>query len=265
MNKKKMMLNKKKIFSSLPCVARFFYVKLEVEFKDSNYGTFKQVKVKDVAENTFRNFKTNKFVITDKNFRFADKSNGSIIEVAKGAVGRLVIQGKNAKIKTKGNVEIKPHGKKASISKVEVEGGKLILNLKQLINAITEILIQKAAVVDITGGKDAKLNVVVGKEAKGATIKSDSTVNLVVNAEIVINLIGNAGGSKIEVADGVKVEVVVGSDVKGTVTVGDTEVKAGDKVKLEVCDKCHPFFTGQQKVVDTEGRVDKFNKKHKLN
>ena len=39
-------------------------------------------------------------------------------------------------------------------------------------------------------------------------------------------------------------------------------VKAGDTVKLEVCDKCHPFFTGQQKLVDTEGRVDKFNKKH---
>ena len=41
-------------------------------------------------------------------------------------------------------------------------------------------------------------------------------------------------------------------------------VKAGDIVKLEVCDKCHPFFTGQQKLVDTEGRVDKFYKKHKL-
>ncbi len=41
-------------------------------------------------------------------------------------------------------------------------------------------------------------------------------------------------------------------------------VKAGDTVKLEVCDKCHPFFTGQQKLVDTEGRVDRFNKKHKL-
>ena len=39
-------------------------------------------------------------------------------------------------------------------------------------------------------------------------------------------------------------------------------VKAGDVVKTEVCDKCHPFFTGQQKLVDTEGRVDKFNKKH---
>ncbi len=37
--------------------------------------------------------------------------------------------------------------------------------------------------------------------------------------------------------------------------------KSGDVVKLEVCDKCHPFFTGQQKLVDTEGRVDKFNKK----
>lgn len=39
-------------------------------------------------------------------------------------------------------------------------------------------------------------------------------------------------------------------------------VKDGDVVKTEVCDKCHPFFTGQQKLVDTEGRVDKFNKKH---
>ena len=39
-------------------------------------------------------------------------------------------------------------------------------------------------------------------------------------------------------------------------------VKEGDIVKTEVCDKCHPFFTGQQKLVDTEGRVDKFNKKH---
>ena len=34
------------------------------------------------------------------------------------------------------------------------------------------------------------------------------------------------------------------------------------ELHVEVCDKCHPFFTGQQKLVDTEGRVDKFNKKH---
>ena len=42
-------------------------------------------------------------------------------------------------------------------------------------------------------------------------------------------------------------------------------VKAGDVIKLEVCDNCHPFFTGKQKIVDTEGRGDKFNKKFKLN
>ena len=29
-----------------------------------------------------------------------------------------------------------------------------------------------------------------------------------------------------------------------------------------VCSKCHPFFTGKQKLVDTSGRVDKFNKKY---
>lgn len=40
--------------------------------------------------------------------------------------------------------------------------------------------------------------------------------------------------------------------------------KAGDTIKIEVCDKCHPFFTGQQKLVDTEGRVDKFLKRHNL-
>lgn len=42
-------------------------------------------------------------------------------------------------------------------------------------------------------------------------------------------------------------------------------VKGGDVIKLEVCDKCHPFYSGQQKIVDTEGRVDKFNKKYKIN
>ena len=41
-------------------------------------------------------------------------------------------------------------------------------------------------------------------------------------------------------------------------------VKEGDVIKLEVCDKCHPFYSGQQKIVDTEGRVDKFNKKYKI-
>jgi large subunit ribosomal protein L31 len=32
-------------------------------------------------------------------------------------------------------------------------------------------------------------------------------------------------------------------------------------VRVEICSNCHPFFTGRQKLVDTEGRVDRFQKK----
>jgi large subunit ribosomal protein L31 len=32
-------------------------------------------------------------------------------------------------------------------------------------------------------------------------------------------------------------------------------------MSVEICSKCHPFFTGKQKIVDTEGRVDRFRKK----
>ncbi len=39
--------------------------------------------------------------------------------------------------------------------------------------------------------------------------------------------------------------------------------QSGDKLKVEICSSCHPFFTGQQKLVDTAGRVDKFLKKYK--
>ena len=33
------------------------------------------------------------------------------------------------------------------------------------------------------------------------------------------------------------------------------------ELHLEICSACHPFFTGRQKLVDTEGRVDRFQKK----
>lgn len=33
-------------------------------------------------------------------------------------------------------------------------------------------------------------------------------------------------------------------------------------IKVDICSKCHPFFTGKQKIVDTEGRVEKFKKKY---
>ena len=34
-----------------------------------------------------------------------------------------------------------------------------------------------------------------------------------------------------------------------------------ENIKIEICSKCHPFYTGKQKLVDTSGRVDKYNKK----
>jgi large subunit ribosomal protein L31 len=33
------------------------------------------------------------------------------------------------------------------------------------------------------------------------------------------------------------------------------------KIEVDVCSKCHPFFTGQQKFVDIKGRIDKFKEK----
>ena len=35
-------------------------------------------------------------------------------------------------------------------------------------------------------------------------------------------------------------------------------------IKVEICSKCHPFYTGKQKLVDSGGRVDKFNKRFGL-
>ena len=37
-----------------------------------------------------------------------------------------------------------------------------------------------------------------------------------------------------------------------------------EDVRVEICSKCHPFFTGKQKLVDSGGRVDKFRKKCNL-
>ena len=43
-----------------------------------------------------------------------------------------------------------------------------------------------------------------------------------------------------------------------TFTTGTTK---GTDLRTEICAACHPFFTGTQKIVDTEGRVDRFMKK----
>lgn len=41
-----------------------------------------------------------------------------------------------------------------------------------------------------------------------------------------------------------------------------TRSTMGDDLHIEICSECHPFFTGKQKLVDTAGRVDRFNKRY---
>lgn len=41
------------------------------------------------------------------------------------------------------------------------------------------------------------------------------------------------------------------------ISVGSTK----ENISVEICSKCHPFFTGKQKLVDTGGRVEKFRKR----
>jgi len=45
-----------------------------------------------------------------------------------------------------------------------------------------------------------------------------------------------------------------------TFTTGSTK----DELSVEICSKCHPFFTGKQKLVDSGGRVDRFKKRYGL-
>lgn len=54
-------------------------------------------------------------------------------------------------------------------------------------------------------------------------------------------------------------------DVKVVCACGNTFISGTTKdvteMRVEICSKCHPFFTGKQKFVDSAGRVDKFKKK----
>lgn len=43
-----------------------------------------------------------------------------------------------------------------------------------------------------------------------------------------------------------------------TFTVGSTK----PEIHVEICSKCHPFYTGQQKAISARGRIDKFNRKY---
>lgn len=55
------------------------------------------------------------------------------------------------------------------------------------------------------------------------------------------------------------------SEVVVTCSCGEkftTSSTLNKEITVEVCSKCHPFYTGQQKVMDTAGRIDKFRRKY---
>jgi large subunit ribosomal protein L31 len=45
-----------------------------------------------------------------------------------------------------------------------------------------------------------------------------------------------------------------------TFTTGSTK----KEMRVEICSQCHPFFTGEQRIVDTAGRVERFKRRYKL-
>ncbi len=51
-----------------------------------------------------------------------------------------------------------------------------------------------------------------------------------------------------------------------TCACGETFVTGSTKesIRVEICSRCHPFYTGQRKFVDAEGRVQKFARKYGL-
>lgn len=44
----------------------------------------------------------------------------------------------------------------------------------------------------------------------------------------------------------------------------ETHSTLGHDLNLDVCSACHPFYTGKQRIVDTGGRVDRFNKRFSI-
>ncbi|HEY4711969.1 MAG TPA: 50S ribosomal protein L31 [Dehalococcoidia bacterium] len=56
--------------------------------------------------------------------------------------------------------------------------------------------------------------------------------------------------------DNAKVTCLCGN----TFTTGSTK----PEIRVEICGKCHPFYTGEQRIVDSLGRVERFKKRYKI-
>ena len=56
------------------------------------------------------------------------------------------------------------------------------------------------------------------------------------------------------------------ADAKAVCSCGNTFTVGSIRktLKVELCSKCHPFFTGEQRMVDTAGRVERFKQRYKI-
>ena len=54
------------------------------------------------------------------------------------------------------------------------------------------------------------------------------------------------------------------TDAKVVCSCGNTFITGSTRqnLRVELCNKCHPFFTGEQKIIDTAGRVERFQKRY---
>jgi len=55
-------------------------------------------------------------------------------------------------------------------------------------------------------------------------------------------------------------EAVVHCVCGNTFTTGSTKAE----LRVEICNRCHPYFTGEQRIVDTEGRVERIKRRYNL-
>ncbi len=63
-----------------------------------------------------------------------------------------------------------------------------------------------------------------------------------------------------------KIHPKYNEDAKVTCLCGNSFVTGSvrPQIRIEVCSKCHPFYTGEQRIVDSMGRVERFKQKYKM-
>lgn len=63
-----------------------------------------------------------------------------------------------------------------------------------------------------------------------------------------------------------KIHPKYNDDAKVTCLCGNTFITGSvrPEIRVEVCSRCHPFYTGEQRIVDSRGRVERFKQRYKM-